>query len=256
MKILDIRTASIKNKRINNYLQNIQLQFESNYFKNITILSKKLISVIGLNRNKCHWLPLGSEYMSLKDKTFEEINLLYVGTFFNRNIDETIEGLNIFIKKNKLQINYDIIGFGTIKEENLLTNKIKEYKLEKIVKLHGWKNHQELQYYYDKCNVGVSYVPMTVYYNFQPPTKTFEYILSGMFCIATNTYENSILINNTNGVLCDNNPESFSKALETVFTKRNMLKADKIRSSLSEYTWENIINNNLKKYLLNILNSI
>jgi len=41
------------------------------------------------------------------------------------------------------------------------------------------------------------------YYDCQPATKTFEYILSGMVCIATSTYENKKLINNINGVLCN-----------------------------------------------------
>lgn len=38
------------------------------------------------------------------------------------------------------------------------------------------------------------YVPITDYYEYQPPTKTFEYVLSGLLCLATATSSNKEVI--------------------------------------------------------------
>ena len=255
--ILDIRTGSIKQNRIKNYLQNIQLKFESFFFRTITILSKELVSVIGLNKKKCHLLPLGSEFLSLHNKNFQELNLLYVGTFNSRRIHETIVGLKLFLENNsefKEKISYNIFGFGSEDELHLIHKTIEVNYLKDVVKFHGRKNHKELQYYFDNCNIGISYVPMTDYYDYQPPTKTFESILSGMVCIATKTYENSKLINNRNGVLCDDTPESFARALEQVYNRRDTFHSEQIRNTLKNFTWENIVEKNLKIFLKEVVN--
>jgi len=174
--ILDIRTGSLHSSKIINWLHNRAILFETYFFKKITILSKKLIDVIGLNNKKCYWLPLGAERQSSIQKSYDNIKLLYVGVFNNRKIFDTIEGLYLFIQANpevECNITYDIVGFGSSKELELLNEYINMYKLKAIVKLHGRKNLLEIGHFFEKCNVGVSYIPITEYYNFQPPTKTF-----------------------------------------------------------------------------------
>lgn len=255
LKVLDIRTGSISNNSVVNWLQNQQYRFESMFFKHITILSKGLIKHIGINPRKCHWLPLGSEVLSTTNKNFNELKLIYIGSLNNRRIYETIEGLKIFIDQfpiNIKKISYDIFGFGSKKELETLKQKINSTGLTKIINYHGRKNHTELKPFFDQCNIGVAYVPQTRYYEYQPATKTFEYILSGMACIATNTYENRILITNENGVICDDNKESFAEALTTVVVNQHVFDSKKIRNSLSDFTWKNIVNNNLKLFLNNI----
>ena len=237
-------------------MQNTQFKFETKFFINITILSKKLIDRIGINRSKCHWLPLGAEQLSMKEKSFNDLRMLYVGTLKNRNIHETIEGLKLFINKyseDNLHISYDIFGFGSDQEEALLNDVIMKNNLGNIVKFHGRKNHSELKEYFDNCNIGVSYVPITYYYEFQPTTKAFEYISSGMVCIATDTYKNRQLICSENGVLCGDNPLSFSESLNILYKGNNKFKSDIIRKSLKEYSWQNIVKNNLSLYLNKLL---
>jgi len=124
--------------------------------------------------------------------------------------------------------------------------------MNNVITLYGRIPHFELQPFFDKCNIGVSYIPMTEYYEFQPPTETFEYILSGMVCIATDTNENRLLISKENGVLCEDNPESFANALDYVYYNRQNYNSETIRNSLKDYTWENIVN----KYLIPILNKL
>jgi hypothetical protein len=206
-----------------------------------------------LNPTKCTIVPLGSDILSSKNKTYINFHLLYIGTLSNRNIYQTVNGLSKFIEENqdkKIEITYDIFGDGLKKDVERLAQSIKESKLDNIIKYHGRKNHYEIQDYFDKCNIGVSYIPITEYFDCQPPTKTFEYVNSGMVCLATATSENRVLINQENGLLFDDNEESFKEVLTKLYNNREKYNTAKIIDTLSSYTWENIVNNKVIPFML------
>ena len=250
--ILDIRTGAIGKTPMKRKIYDGIMVFESIFFNNITIISECLRKKLKLKDEKCHILPLGADTLSETNKLFKTIKLLYVGTFDSRNIHETVLGLYEFIKKvekKNLDITYDIFGSGTVNEENLLLKTISDLDLKKVVKFHGRKRHEELKPYFDNCNIGISYIPITDYYECQPPTKTFEYINSGLLCIGTSTKENKKLIMKENGVLCTDNAKAFSDALEKVYNTRKKFNSQQIRETLIEYNWKTIINGNLSEYL-------
>ena len=114
------------------------------------------------------------------DKDFsKEIKLLYVGTLNGRNINQTIFGLSLFLENNPeiKNITYDIIGDGDKNELSDFKVLIQQNNLNNIITLHGRIPHFQLKPFFDSCTVGLSYVPMTEYYEHQPVTKTYEYIL-------------------------------------------------------------------------------
>ena len=256
--ILDIRTGSVKQNRIINFFNNQRIRFESFFFKNITILSKGLIKHLGLKPKNCHWLPLGAEQIPNSDCGYDAINLLYVGTLKQRNIHHTIEGFAKFYEQygSEALCCYNIVGFGSEADEKLLNDRIHDLDLNGIVKFHGRRTHGELVDFFRNSNVGVSYVPITHYFDFQPPTKTFEYILSGMVCIATSTYENTNLISEANGILCLDNSISFYEALKEYYFKRHHYNHSSVINSLEDYTWNKIVNTNLKPYLNTLLSDV
>jgi len=248
--ILDIRTLSISPDNNKRTKYDNQLKKATKYFNLITIISEGLREKINLNSKKSKILPLGADIISTTNKDFNNaIHLLYVGTLNGRNIHQTIIGLLQYLKNNHIhrKITYDIIGDGA--ELPYIKRLVLEYKLENIVKIHGRIPHFEISPFFDKCNIGISYVPITEYYEYQPATKTYEYILSGMPCIATKTYENRKLITANNGVLCEDNTESFANALNEMINKLHSFNSDSIRSSLSEYKWDNIVHNQLRPIL-------
>ena len=254
--ILDIRTGAVGSTSKKRAMADVIMRFETHVFNHITVISKSLRDKLGLNSKKSHILPLGADELSSTDKSFESIHLFYVGTLSFRDIDKTVFGLSKFIQKYKhdnIEISYDIFGSGTVEAEELLRASILESNLGKIVTLHGRRNHKEIQYYFDNCNIGVAYVPITDYYDVQPPTKVFEYARAGMVNIATSTYENRRLITEDNGMICDDTIDSFSDALESVYIYKNEWNSQQIRKSLEDFSWEKIVNNNLKKYFNEIL---
>ncbi len=239
--ILDIRTGSVEKSSLVRKTSNFLKTFEALFFKNITIISESLGQMLGINMKKVKVVPLGADIISDTDKDFDYPRLFYVGTLFNRKMHETVIGFKKFLIANDFdKKSYDIFGFGLKSEEDLMNKTISENNLDDIVRFHGRKSHHEIKSYFDKCNIGVSYVPMTKYFECQPPTKTYEYVNSGMVCITTNTYENKLLINKTNGVLCDDNPTSFSEGLSRIVQNREFYNSNTIRTTLKDNNWETI----------------
>lgn len=251
--VLDIRTASIKKKFIKRRLNDWLLIFETAFFKNVTIISKNLAEKLRIS-HKAHILPLGSEVISSNKKLFNVLNLIYVGTLENRNIEVTLYGFKKFYDeyKNKIKLSFIIIGDGPKNEKENLENIVDYLGLKGIVTTTGRIPHTKLYSYFFSSNIGISYIPMTDYYDVQPPTKTFEYLLSGMPVIATSTSENKKLINSKNGVLIGEKPLDFYFGLKNIFDNLYIYDSDVIRNGVLQYTWENIVSKNLKLYLQSI----
>lgn len=255
--ILDIRSGKIS---INNNLTDILifnniLKIESVFFKNITIISDTLRKYLNIPSRKSHILPVGAEIINKDKKTFSDLNLLYVGTLSTREIEKTIIGFSKFYNKykNLVNLSYDIIGYGSIDDEMKINSEIIRNKLSNVVHFIGRIQHNKLGPYFKKCNVGIAFIPTYIYYQYQPPTKIFEYLLSGLAVIATNTIENKKIINIYNGVIIQDNSESFFHGLERIWNNRKLYKSDNIRFESKAYLWENIVEKNLKIYINKVI---
>lgn len=243
--ILDIRTLSVSQIEIDRIKYDAELIKTCKYFDHISVISNELRKKMGVNISKSSILPLGADIISNKNKGFDKIKLLYVGILSGRKIEDTIKGFSLFCERYPdNDFTYDIIGNGYNNEIEDISKLIENKRLSNRINLHGYIVHNKLNTFFDKCNIGISYIPITEYYNNQPPTKTYEYILSGLYTIATATNSNREIINNTNGILIKDNPVSFSQALEFIYINRNF-NSVKIRDTLKEHTWENIVNNSL-----------
>lgn len=255
-KILDIRTGSLKRSTALRYLDNIYLRLQSTAFLSSLILSEGLRSLVGIPNSKSHIVPLGSEVYKSEQRNSNEISLLYVGSLDGRDIDVTIKGYSLFRKKHVeklINCSYSIVGFGTENEILKVKSTIRDCGLNDEVSFLGRMSTEDLIPLFKRSNVGVVYIPITPWYTFQQATKLFEFTLSGMPVIATKTYENAIIVDDQNGVLINDSPEDFCRGLETIWERRNTYNSDQIRESVKDFTWENIVNNNLKPYLISLL---
>lgn len=251
--ILDIRTLSVHNLKINRFFYNYFLKLESIPFENITVISDSLRKKLKIPVNKSYILPLGADVISKKNKKFDHIALLYIGTLSGRKIEETVLGFDYFYQKYRFNINisYTIVGDGWGNELEDLKKLVKSKGLNNIVKLPGYIHHNDIKQYFDEHNIGVSYIPKTEYYEVQPPTKTFEYLLSGMPVIATSTVENKKIVDSINGVLIEDNPYNFYKGLVHIYNNLNNFSSERIREESQKYNWKNILSK-LKLYLDNL----
>ncbi|MDD3079181.1 MAG: glycosyltransferase [Paludibacter sp.] len=247
--VLDIRTGDVflKDNRLSVY--NIKLLLKTLLFKNISIISDSLRRTLHINKHKSFILPLGGEIICKKEKVFDPIVLFYIGVFRNRNIEQTIEGLMLFRKEFPEQsIKYHLVGYGTHADESNLKSLIEKYSLKDIVIFHGRKNHDEIRELFEEANVGVVYIPMKKGYMYQPTTKFFEYLLSGMSIIATKTFENINAFKDNAGVLIEDNPRCFANGLKEIIQNKSKFNSTQIRTDYMEYTWEYIVKHRLEPY--------
>ena len=245
--IMDIRSGDVDKNRIKRSFFNWLIKKEANKFSRTMILSESLSKKLKLKEGSFDIVPLGADVICKTQKEYDDLRLFYVGTLKQRDINKTIEGLILFNKKYpEVKFHYDIVGFGMPQEEELIKSLIKDNHLEDKVEFHGRINYEELVPFFENANLGVAYVPMTPYYDCQPSTKIYEYVLSGMYCIATNTYENRILIEPVNGIICNDNAESFCEALERYYKMdKTSFDSAGIRRSMAKYEWSNVVNSQL-----------
>lgn len=250
--ILDIRTLSVAKNERDRLKENLHIRNECLNFKEVSVISTGIGKQLSLPQDiKVHLLPLGADTVSTSTKIFDKLRLLYVGTLSNRDIHKTIYGLQKFLYSNEssIDVEYHIIGDGNDEDVSLVKKAINDCAISSKVFLHGFIHHDELKSYFDLCNIGVSFIPITPCYEDQPPTKTFEYILSGLFTIATATRSNREVINSSNGLLIEDNSSSFASALDEIVRGVERITDLSIRESLLQFTWENIIENYLKPIL-------
>lgn len=248
--ILDIRTLAINKDEVARKKYNRNLVNVCKAYDLISVISEGVKEKIGDVGRKVCVLPLGADCISTASKVYSPLKLIYVGTFDGRDIDKTIRGIGLFLKKHpESSIKYDVIGSGKYDKLEDLKNLTTSLGLYDVITFHGRIPNHLLTPYFDEANVGVSFVPITEYYDSQPPTKTFEYALSGLFVIATATNANKEVITSDNGILIKDTPEDFCHALELIYKRQLVVEELRIRESLKSFLWSNIVNEYLKLIL-------
>lgn len=243
--IMDIRTASITPNNVKRRLEDILMKIEGMFFKYKTVITKNIGEKLGLKNAMV--LPLGGKVfpsVDLNEKLkSDRLDLIYVGTLNGRRITDTIEAFNELSNKyNGESLSYTIITNTLNNEEYIKVKDLIKSNRYGNIKLLNTIQNDMLGEYFKNCNIGISYVPTIDYYNFQPPTKTYEYLFNGLFTIATNTYENRNIINNNNGILIKDDKENLLQALEYLYQNKYIL--DKTREdifkTIKSYSWDSI----------------
>lgn len=238
--ILDIRTVSISKNKVKQFLNDLELIISAKFFKYVSVIDKNIASKLRLK--KYFILPLGAEEIITRENNDKKFfNLFYIGTLNLREISKTIEGFGLFLKKYKINSIYYIVGDGSKEEIEKIKKAIIQNNLIENVIFLGRKEHEELKEIYMKTSVGISFIPKTAYFNYQPPTKTFEYLVNGLICLATNTQANKNIIDEETGVLCDDNPKDFFIKLEKIYLNFSNYQLKKIQDKSKKYLWSYIV---------------
>ena len=253
--IVDVRSASINPSAFNRFLRDSLIRLEAALFRNVILLSEGVAERLRLER--AHIVPLGADEISASDKTFADLRLLFVGTLYNRRLEDTIRGVKLYLESgaDPSSIHYTIVGEGIVGEDEMLAELVNELGLDNNVTLTGRIPHDMLGPIFDEHNIGVSYIPITDYFDHQPVTKTFEYLRSGMPVLATRTSANVEVLsaNPDDGVLIDDNPQSFCDGLVSMAEILPGMRSDEIRARSHQYGWQSIIEDNLEPYLLSLV---
>lgn len=253
--VADVRTGYVRSGGLMRTVFNGLLTVESYFFRHVTVISESLRRFLALPAGKTHVVPLGAEAVTVADKEFSRLRLFYVGSLENRHIDMTVHGLEAYMRDHPdAPIDgYDIVGFGSEEDEATLRTAIGGATHARNIVFHGRIPSTQLGPFLSSCNVGVAFIPGDKHYQVQPATKVFEYLLAGMVVIATQTYENARVINETNGVLSDDSARGFTSGLEKLMEKRMSFRSQAIKEGIGEYAWPRIVAENLLPYLTGVL---
>ena len=149
--LLDIRTMSVSQNEQRRRIYNKGIINACKKFDIITAISQGVKKQINLPDKPIYILPLGADHISVRKKDYDQLHLLYVGTFAGRDIDKTIDAISIFKKTHpEIPITYDIIGSGFNNEIEQFNQKIKALNLGEIITLHGRIPSNRLKPYFDK----------------------------------------------------------------------------------------------------------
>lgn len=240
--VLDIRSSSTKPLPSQRLLHDLLMRMETLFFRHVSVISEGLKKRLKLPART--WiLPLGADCLSRTSKSFDTLDLLYVGTLCRRNIHETLLGFARFYREYKTAIpmRYTIIGTGYGDEESQLKTLAASLGVSDAVRITGYIGRDDLGPWFHTHNLGVSYVPMTPYYDAQPPTKNFEYLLSGIPVLATATKENRNSVDPTCGIIIRDNPDSFYRGLVRFMDRRQSFDSRRIRAGAAAHTWDKIV---------------
>ncbi len=242
--IVYVDTLGVMRNSFKRFVFDLVLKLELSFFKHKALISEGVGKRLGIEN--FHILPLGGECYSNDLKSFENLSLLYVGTLDNRNILDCVKGFHNYIencKKTEMEISarFTIVGDSPYHELEEIRGYIQRNNLEVYIHSTGYVPRNDLRPFFEKCNIGVSYIPIRSYYQYQPPTKTYEYLISGMPTIATGTYENKALVGPGAGVVIDDTPESFQKGILKLTQQK--FDSEAIRKEYSQHTWEKVVQN-------------
>lgn len=253
--IVDVRTLCVEEGSVKRLMNNLLLKFELCFFKNITVISTGVAKKLKL-RNY-FLLPLGGECFTSKPKTFDKLSFLYVGTLQNRKILDCVRGFHLYLENNKDKKGdsvFTIVGSSPGNELAEIKQYVLVHKLENNIKLPGLVHQSNLQPFFENANVGVSYIPKRSYFKYQPPTKTFEYLISGLVVIATSTNENIKIVNENAGILIEDNSRSFCEGLAHIHAHKDDYNSAKIKEDYSEFTWHNLVIHKFSSLIRNLSN--
>lgn len=241
--ILDIRTGSLSTNSFIRIIYNTYIFVTASLFKEITIISNSLAKTLRISRYSV--VPLGGQQLidlSEINSKITKMNFLYVGIFDGRRIYETINAFSKFFVEygNKINMSYTLVGYAINTEEEALILKAINDNIDSPIYYVGRVPNMKLKQYFCESNIGISYVPITPWYNIQPPTKSFEYLVNGLLCIATDTAENRKIINYNNGILIKDNEISLYESMINLYENRNNYDRQNIARQSQDYTWSNI----------------
>ncbi len=249
--ILDIRSGAVSGSWMRRGVRNLLISAEARAFGRISVLCDAMRRYLRLPRERTHICPLGANPIPILTRDMSCLRLLYVGTFLNRRLSEAIKGFAIYCREEgaSTDAHFTLVGDSEDGERHRLQMLVHELGLTDRIALPGYVPRERLTSYYECCNVGVSYVPMTPYYDCQPPTKTYEYFFAGMPVIATATKQNAVIVSDDNGVLIDDTPDAFCSGLRVLAQRLRLYDSGKILSSVSDHSWYNIMTNNALPFI-------
>lgn len=175
---LDVRTSSVQPSRIKRSVSNQILKFTAQFFDDVLVISHSVAKRLGVKKYKK--LPFGFRGVSQKRKKLDLtdgasiLKCVYVGTVNRPGLVEFFDSLTRTCFANSVNLLIDVYTENT--EANLL-KRIEEISSTRIC---GKLKRDDFQHILSNYHIGLSPLPDSDLYDYQPHTKIFEYLECGL----------------------------------------------------------------------------
>ena len=227
------------------FMDRIMLQSEATkcHWAGLRASNKVAILPVGFDKDTLYPIPEGLKNdlrrsLGLPNNHFL---LVYCGIMSRpRNLTQLLTAFKRVTREIK-NVTLLMVGQGpALTELKILASSL---GIKEHVVFTGRVPHERVRNHIAMADVGVSYIPITDGYNYNPPLKTFEYLACGLPTIATRTLSNcEIIRDGFNGILCDDTPEGLSRSTISLLRDKRMrirLKTN-ARSSILDFDFSKI----------------
>jgi glycosyltransferase involved in cell wall biosynthesis len=252
--VFDIRTGSVDSRPVRRAIENGLIRFNARFFRHVTVISDGLASALGL-AGSAHVLPLGADRAPvLTRRRSGGLRLIYIGTFKNRRIECVVEGFGEYLEEaGGSGSHLTVIGFGSTTEIGRIQKVIEAKGLEEHVTLRQRIDHEEIVGVLAEHDVGLAFTPRDPWFEHQPSTKVFEYLASGLLCIATDNAANREVIGPEDGILVEDSARGVCRGLQWAAAQLPRRDPSLVADSVREYSWAKIVKENLSPYLEKVM---
>ncbi|MCP3675873.1 MAG: glycosyltransferase [Gammaproteobacteria bacterium] len=256
--VLDIRSASVSSNNVRAKMSDLITRFESYSFDHLIVLNQEVGCKIFGNNRHFDVVPLGvdlDKFQPIRDNALREklgflkneMILVFVGNLSTeRQVHILVSAVAGLCQTSELPLKLFIVGDGP--ELERLQQQSRSLACEKNIIFMGRIPYEAIQQYIAIGDVGLSFIPKTDNFYFQPPLKTVEYMACGLPTIATDTQGNQIFITDRdNGILIDDTIDGVQKGLQLLLEDKALF--DKIQSnsrrSIEQFDWKQIVGRDL-----------
>jgi glycosyltransferase involved in cell wall biosynthesis len=267
--LLDVRTVNVGNRKGKysklTFLKNRLTWLESLFYKDKIALTGEIKKILLPNWRPIPIIPLGANKRALNPVDKKEIRrairaqygirpqdkvLLYCGTLNpGRRVGTILQAVQkVFSRMPGVYL--FIIG-NDVNPESLLglQQLAQELEIADRVFFTGQIAYEQVVTYYCAADIGLCFIPQTSFFDQQPPTKLFEYMMAGLLVVGTKTRaQTQIIQHGVNGFLCEDSVDSLSEAIQMVLCQQEDVLEDISRNgfvSVDNYNWEQILGTQL-----------
>jgi len=251
--LYDCQTAAIKPPLL--ALQNSLIRIESYGYESVTALSEGIRDrVFGTKRRVDAIVPLGADFDHFAPRSAgvelqrkftiapSDVVLCYCGTLdHNRRMEKLIDAFALVAARFS-HAKLLVLGDGSALSE--LKQQARDLGLTQRIIFAGFIPYKAIPDHLALADIALAFISMDACFEYQPPTKTVEYLAQGLPVIATNTSGNrSFVSHGVNGILCNDTPAAFGQAIIDLLQSPHQIGrlAAHARVSVTAFNWESIV---------------
>lgn len=240
--IVYVPTLSVAPDKLRRSMYDCILCSEIQFFNSVITLTDALANK--LNHRNVNVVPLGSREFKVPERGREVIEVLYVGTLFNREIPSLLVAIEILLRADE-DVRFTMIGRGCDSTARKVRQFIHDNDFSGRCKFLGEIHPPEVNVFFERSHIGISYVPQTAYFDLQPVTKIAEYAAAGMYTVATRTAAQMSMIDEAFGICVEANPVEFADGILSAVQRIRAADIGRIHEYAEQFLYRNIVQHHL-----------